>query len=60
MKRFIRNFGMIIIFMQESWWLFWEGIFLKCHMQRAFDSCNHRFNIARQNLRLYERKTRNW
>lgn len=60
MKRLIRNFGWRINLMQCSWWLFWEGIFLKCHMCRAFDWCSHRTENQIRNLRLFRHATMNW
>ena len=52
MKRLIRNFGVHINVMQCEWWLFWEKVFFKHHMYRAFNWCSHNFNIAIQNARL--------
>ena len=60
MKRLIRTFGVHINAMQGAWWLFWEEVFLKHHMYRAFDWCSHNFNMANQNARLYRRETTNW
>lgn len=60
MKRIIRNFGWRINLMLGSWWLFWEGIFLKLRMHHAFDWCGHRFEMANQNLQLFRHATMNW
>lgn len=60
MKRIIRNFGWRINLTQGSWWLFWEGIFLKLRMHHAFDWRGHRFEMANYNLQLFRRATMNW
>lgn len=62
MKHLIKKFGIHINFMQCSWWFFWEGVFLKHHMYRAFIRCSHNFNKVNQklSLKLYERVTKNW
>ena len=60
MKRLIRKFGWRINLMQGSWWLLWEGIFLKRRMHRAFDRCGHNFEMASQNLQLFRQATMNW
>lgn len=62
MKRLFKIFGLHVNSMQCDWWLYWEGVFLKHHMHRAFNLCSHNFRMASQNLslKLYERVTGNW
>ena len=62
MKRLFKIFGMHVNSMQCAWWLYWEEVFLKHHMYRAFNWCSHNFRMANYELssRLYERVTTNW
>ena len=60
MKRLFKIFGMHVDSMQWDWWLYWEEVFLKHHMYRAFNWCSHNFRMANQNARLYRLATIDW